>query len=98
MSSIYKPVHKTIDVAAATTVKVSLPQGSKNHVLRMGDGSVAWTIGSDEATVTAGNGFPVLSSEVYPVDGPVILTDQYVRHGEGTTQTLHWSYEYATKR
>ncbi len=94
--SVYRPGHRIIVLPDATTVRLDLPNRSKNHIFRLGDGTVPWTVGTDETVVDV-NGYPVITGQVHIIRGPVASSALYVRQESGGPQTLFWAYEYFWK-
>lgn len=95
----FKGALKSYTLADSTTVAVPLSYLSKEHMLRLDDPAVDWTFGFDEATVTAGDGFPMVAGEVHTIDSPVASSVVlYVRQESGGPVNMRHTYLYPNSR
>ena len=90
--SIYKAAQKSLTAADSAVIKLYLPFGSNEHLIRLTP-SVDWEFSFDNDTLTAGKGMPLASGESYTIDSPVgDKTIMYVRQTSGGPVDIRWAY------
>lgn len=84
----------------AVATKFTLPHGSREHVIRLESGTVAfrWHIDEDALNTAVSNGFPMPAGDVLTFQAVVAKHDIFVRQDSGGPIVAHWGYLYPNLR
>jgi len=96
--ALYKTGHQLLTLVSGTAGEVLLPEGSTEHLFCLADPAIPYAYGPNEATVNAGNGYPMPAGSHTTVDEAVKKHSLYFRQTSGGPVVLHWTYLYSVVR
>jgi len=93
MASLYKPANFHFTLTTGVAQKITLPNGSKEHLLVLTP-DAAWQFAFSQASIDADQGIPMKSGAAYTIESPVGKTDMWVKQTSGGNIDLRWAYLY----
>ena len=98
MASVYKGADKHFTLTTAVATKITLPFGSKEHLLQISpDAEWEWSFTEEQINSTSG-GVKMKAGAVYSIDSPVVQTEVWVKQSSGSDKELKWAYLYPAVR